>query len=93
MFSQSQGFGEDDQKDRLQQAIDSGISNFQDLSKTQFVDQMMSSLQDAVNKPHSNELPLVKETGSFLNLYNGSGGVVTRCKHYSHLSCLNKYRL
>lgn len=28
---------------------------------------------------------------AFLNAYTGNGSIVTRCKHYAHLSCLNKF--
>ena len=53
------------------------------------------------SKLHQNELVktvcnLNEESdifSSFMNQYNGSGSVMTQCKHYAHLECLRKYHL
>lgn len=38
------------------------------------------------------ELELIKEAGlTFMNPYSGSGAVITNCRHYSHVKCLNHY--
>ena len=65
----------------------------EEMDKVKVLDLVRQVCNYEAETPKNEEEAKEIATSSFLNPYTGASTVMTRCKHYSHLSCLEKYKL